>query len=260
MNRPKILFYDIETAPILAHVWRLWDNNVGLNQIESDWHIMSWAAKWLDEKEVMYADQSKAKDISDDKKILKQMWKLLDEADIVVTQNGIDFDQKKLNARFIIHGFQPPSSYKHVDICKIARQKFGFTSNKLEYLSSVLCTKNKKLTKRKFAGFELWKECLDGNLKAWREMQKYNKLDVTTLEELYHKIIPWDARINFDHYHNRTDNVCTCGSKEFYRNGFVYTPVGKYQRYKCKECGSEVRSRSNEFSKEKRKSLKVKVK
>jgi hypothetical protein len=29
---PKVLIYDIETAPIVAHVWGLWENNVGLNQ------------------------------------------------------------------------------------------------------------------------------------------------------------------------------------------------------------------------------------
>ena len=34
---PKVLVYDIETAPILGHVWRLWDQNVGLNQIVSDY-------------------------------------------------------------------------------------------------------------------------------------------------------------------------------------------------------------------------------
>ena len=122
VDRPKVLVFDVETAPIMSYVWRLWDQNVGLNQIEQDWHIMSWAAKWLDDPadKIMYMDQRKAKNIEDDSKILRGIWKLLDEADIVITQNGKKFDQKKLNARFVLNGFQPPSSYKHIDTKQLA--------------------------------------------------------------------------------------------------------------------------------------------
>ena len=144
---PKVLIYDIETAPIVAHVWSLWKNDVGLNQIQSDWHLLSWSAKWLDDppSKIMYADQRAKRNIQDDKKLLKGIWDLLNECDIVITQNGKKFDQKKLNARFILNGFQPPSSYKHIDTCEIARRHFAFTSNKLQYLTDNLCKKYKKL-------------------------------------------------------------------------------------------------------------------
>ena len=36
MTGPKILIVDIETAPIVAQVWGLFDQNVGLNQIAQD--------------------------------------------------------------------------------------------------------------------------------------------------------------------------------------------------------------------------------
>lgn len=96
---------------------------------------------------------------------------MLDEADIVITQNGRKFDQKKLNARFILNGFKPPSSYKHIDTLVIARKHFGFTSNKLKYMTDKLCTKYKKLDHSKFPGMELWRECLKGNSEAWTEME-----------------------------------------------------------------------------------------
>src|ERR1700678_2406773 len=94
---PKVLFVDIETAPMLGYIWGLWDNDVALNQLNKDWHLLSWSAKWMDDpsEEIMYADQRKAKDITDDSKILRHLWKLLDEADIVITQNGKAFDHKK---------------------------------------------------------------------------------------------------------------------------------------------------------------------
>lgn len=256
-SSPKVLIYDIETAPILGNVWRLWDQNVALNQIESDWYVLSWSAKWLNspKSQVMYMDQRAAKDIEDDREILEVIWGLLDEADIVVTQNGRQFDQKKLNARFIIHGMKPPSSYKHIDTKIMAKKHFGFTSNKLEYMTDKLCTKYKKLKHQQFPGFELWKECLAGNIKAWREMEKYNRHDVLSLEELFNIMIPWDNSIDFNLYHDENTHVCKCGSTSFTRNGYYYTSASKFQRYKCRGCGAETRGKVNLFSKEKRKGL-----
>ncbi len=258
---PKVLFFDIETAPIRAFVWGLWDQNVGLNQIKTDWHILSWAAKWLDSDTVMYADQRGVKNVEDDKRLLKGIWDLLDEADIVVTQNGKKFDVKKLNARFIINGFKPPSSYQHIDTLEIAKKKFAFTSNKLEYLSNTLNAKYKKLVgNREFEGFKLWEECLNGNLKAWREMERYNKYDVLALEELYSKLIAWDSRINFSLYTEGTEHLCTCGSTRLHKRGYEYTATGKYQRYQCQECGKWSRGAVNLFTREKSQSLTRNVK
>ena len=258
-NGPKVLIYDIETAPLLGYVWGLWENNVALNQVHSDWHVLSWSAKWLGspETDVMYMDQRNEKNVEDDRKILQAIWDLLDEADIVVTQNGKSFDQKKLNARFILNGFQPPSSYKHIDTKQIASKHFGFTSNKLEYMTDKLCVKYKKQKHKKFAGFEMWRECLAGNIEAWKEMETYNKYDVLSLEELYTKLIPWDNAINFNVYHDEEDHVCKCGSTSFIKNGFYYTSSGKFQKHKCKDCGAEYRDKENLFSKEKRQSLKM---
>jgi DNA polymerase III epsilon subunit-like protein len=257
--RLKVLIFDIETAPITAFVWGLWENNVGLNQIAKDWHVMSWAAKWLGSDELFYEDQRKAKIIEDDHDMLRGIWKLLDEADVVITQNGKAFDRKKLNARFIINGFLPPSSYRHIDTKVLAKKHFGFTSASLEYMAGKLCVKYKKLKHAKFAGFELWKECLAGNHDAWNEMERYNKHDVLVLEELYKKLQPWERTINFNVFSDDLDRICNCGSTEFKRNGYVFTETGKYQRFFCKSCRSETRGTTNLLSKEKRKSLQRKA-
>lgn len=259
---PRVLLFDIETAPIIAHVWGLWENNVALNQVVSDWHVLSWSAKWLDDppEKVMYMDQRNARHIEDDTKILEGIWDLLNETDIVITQNGKSFDRKKLNARFIlkkIRGGHPPGSFKHIDTKVIASNIFGFTSNRLEYMTDKLCTKYKKLKHTKFPGHEMWTQCLAGNLEAWKEMEKYNKYDVLALEELYHVLIPWDNSLNFNLYHDGLDNVCKCGSTSFAKNGFYYSSSGKYQKHKCKSCGAEHRDKENLFSKEKRASLKM---
>lgn len=261
IKQPKVLIYDIETAPIIAYVWGLWKNDVALNQIKSDWHILSWSAKWLGDppEKTMYMDQRNAKNIQDDSIILAEIWKLLDEADIVVTQNGKKFDQKKLNARFIINKFVPPSSYKHIDTLELAKRHFGFTSNRLGYLSEKLCTKYKKLEHGKFPGFKMWEECLKNNIEAWKEMEEYNKYDVLSLEELYTKLIPWDSSIDFNLFHDELVNVCKCGSMDFKKAGFYYSTAGKYQKFVCNKCGAEDRGSENLFSKTKRKHLRRKT-
>lgn len=242
-DAPKILILDIETAPILGKVWGLWKNNVALNQIENDWYILSWAAKWYGNDEVMYMDQRKSKNIEDDTKILKKIWKLLDEADIIISQNGKGFDIPKLNARFVIHGMQPPSSFRNIDTLLIAKKHFKFTSNKLEYMTDKLCVKFKKLKHGKFPGMELWNECLKGNKEAWDEMEKYNRYDVLSLEELYEKLIPWDDSINFTIYFD--SDVCSCGSENFTKNGLYYTNASRFQKFRCDNCGKEFRGKKN---------------
>ena len=242
-DAPRILLLDIETAPILANVWSIWQQNVGLNQIEKDWHILSWSAKWYGEDEVFYQDQRKAKNIEDDKKLMEGIWKLMDEADIIVGQNSKSFDIKKLNARFILNGMKPPSSFRQIDTKLLAKRHFGFTSNKLEYMTDKLCTKYKKLSHGKFPGFSLWKECLAGNMEAWDEMEQYNRYDVLSLEELYEKLLPWDDSINFSVYFE--DDRCSCGSTNFKKAGFYYTNASKFQNYKCADCGSEYRDKKN---------------
>jgi DNA polymerase elongation subunit (family B) len=268
MSKPKILIFDIETAPMLGYIWGLWEQNVALNQLKSDWHVIAWAAKWFKGKDgtvygphnrVMYMDQRNAKNIEDDRKILEALWKLIDDADIIITQNGKQFDIKKVNARFVYHGMKPYSSVKHVDTKQIAKNKFGFTSNKLEYMTDKLCKKYKKLKHSKFGGFELWKACLAGDKKAWKEMEKYNKYDVLSLEELYLVFQPWDNSINLNLYSNNEEIICGCGSTNFIRYGYTYTSVGKFQRYQCKDCGAETRSRKNLLYKDKRETIRSKV-
>ena len=84
MSKPKVFLPDIETSPLVLSTWGLLDQNIGLNQIKDDWSVLSWAAKWLGEKKLMYQDVRHQKNKRDDKAMLAGIWHLLDEADIVV--------------------------------------------------------------------------------------------------------------------------------------------------------------------------------
>lgn len=257
MTSPKILVFDIETAPITAYTWGLWDQNIGLNQIKSDWHILSWAAKWYGApaSEVVYMDNSKKKDVQDDYALVLGLWKILDEADIVIAQNGDKFDIKKFNARAAIHGLPPVSPFKSTDTLKESRKVFSFTSHSLEYMSEALNTKYKKLKHDKYPGFELWKAVLAGDKKAWAEMKVYCIHDVLATEELYSKIQGWIKTQNIACFFDDAQVRCRCGSPNVYKKGFVYTDAGKFQGYKCKDCGKRPKGRTNLLTSLKKKNL-----
>jgi DNA polymerase elongation subunit (family B) len=232
-NRPRCLVLDIETRPMEAYVWGRRDVNIGLDMLKQDWEIMAWSAKWLGEKKVHYRDMRKYKT---DFKILLPLRDLLDEADILITQNGQSFDSRKINARLIHYGMHPPSPYKHLDTYRIARKVGDFTSNSLEYLTDKLNTKYKKLKHGKFPGMSLWKECLQGNVKAWDEMKRYNINDTLCTEELYYKLKPWIPE-TMTRVFPQADVCRLCGpGVKVWHKGYETKRSGKYHKFQCQKC------------------------
>ena len=239
----KVLILDIETAPIRAYVWGIWQQNVGLSQIQSDWFCLTWAAKWLFEDKV-YSGKLKPKEVleQNDKRIIEGIWKLINEADIVIAHNGEKFDIPKLNTRFILNGLQPPLPYQQIDTLKHIRRQFGFTSNKLDYVNKLL-----NLERKKDTNFELWENCMKGNANALSEMEEYNVQDVRILEETYLQIRAWIkphpnmGLFILDEKEHRCPN---CGSSELTEQGKNYnTTANVYTLMRCDNCGAASRKR-----------------
>jgi DNA polymerase elongation subunit (family B) len=256
-NDPKILVFDIETAPITAYTWGLFDQNIGLNQIKKDWHLLAWAAKWYGDpaSKTMYMDNSTSRLIQDDRELIKGLSKLLNEADIIITQNGEKFDVRKLNARAAIHGLPPIKPCKSTDLLKESRKIFAFTSHKLEYMAEVLNTKYKKLKHKEYPGFELWSAILAGDKRAWKVMKTYCIHDVLSTEELYGKLYGWIRTQNMATYMDGAVMRCKCGSDKLTKEGYARTEAGKYQIYHCQKCGKWPRGGKNLLTFEKRQNL-----
>lgn len=184
----KVLILDIETAPILAYTWGIWNQNIQPSNVHTDWFCLTWAAKWLFEDKVysgkLTSNEAKTQD---DSRIIKGIWHLLNEADIVIAHNGQKFDLPKLNSRFIINKLHPPLPYQQIDTLLHIRRQFGFTSNKLDYVNHLLNLPRKKEND----GMPLWVNCYKGNTKALSEMLAYNIEDVRILEETYLRIRAW---------------------------------------------------------------------
>jgi transposase-like protein len=235
---PRILLYDIETAPMEVYVWGLFKQYIPHDNIIKDWFVLSWAAKWLYDDNIIsgVVTPTEAKN-RDDKRILKGIWKLLDEADICIGHNLDRFDDRKLKARFIKNDLNPPSFYRTIDTLKVAKRNFAFVSYKQDYLTKYF-NLNEKINTSELGGFDLWKRCVQGEQIALDHMIKYNNQDVRGLEDVYLKLRPY-----IKNHPNlgviMGDSVCpNCGSSHLEEeyNKFYYTSANKFQIYRCMNC------------------------
>ncbi len=171
-KEPKILTIDIETSPIIAYTWGpKWEAN--LIEVLDQSQILCFSAKWMNGKQITkgLADYKGYKnDVVNDKEIIKDIHALLDEADIVITQNGVSFDHKVINARFLAHSLVPPSPYKMVDTKIEAKRYLKLPSYSLDDMGKYFGLGEKI----HHDGFDLWKDCIAGDKKSWNLMKKYN--------------------------------------------------------------------------------------
>jgi DNA polymerase elongation subunit (family B) len=240
---PKVLLYDIETAPNLSYTWGKYEQDVIAFEQES--YILSFSAKWLGGKQITkglcdYPNYRPGK--ANDKALVTELYNLIDQADIVIAHNGDRFDIKKMNGRFLYHGLTPPAPYKTVDTLKVARRYFALNSNKLDDLGELLDVGRKV----KHPGFELWLGCMNGDPKAWDLMKRYNKQDVILLEAVYEKLKPW-----IQNHPTPKDGLVdcpNCHSTHFQKRGMDFSRGTKYQRAKCQDCGTNFQIRHEDTS------------
>lgn len=257
-EKPRVLILDIEMAPVLAWVWSLWKQNIGINQINADSYILCWAAKWWGDDAIMSDALPNHKqhyrlNPECDLKVCGTLWKIMDRADIIVAHNGDRFDIPLANARFIRHGMQPPAPAKQVDTFKIAKSAFNLTSNKLDWLGEHLGVGRKV----QHDGFDLWVRCMRGDQQSWADMVDYCRGDVVLLEKVWDRIRPW-ARNHPDMsvYMGDPAGCPACLSKNIQRAGKRRTKAGLYQRYKCADCGKHWASSNNLLTRDERAAMK----
>lgn len=236
----KVLEIDIETAPHVAYVWSLWDQNVPIDRLVTPGYTLCFSAKWQHERKAefysVWGDGEKG--------MLDAAWDLLDEADAVIHYNGKKFDIPTLNREFVLKGMIPPSPYQEIDLLSVVRRRFRFASNKLDFV----CQQLGLGAKTQHKGMQLWREVMAGVPAAQRTMERYNRRDVKMLGDLYLKLQPWVPQ-----HPNRglwieddSKPICrNCGSSNVKRNGTESRFVLRYVRYRCNDCGANLRGRFN---------------
>lgn len=230
-KEPRILLFDIETSPNLAYSFGgKWEVNIVA--FKKHFEMLSFAYKWLGEKRVEFVSIEGAKD---DKGILVQLRKILDEADIVIGHNLDAFDVKKLNARLVFHKLKPSKILATVDTKKVAKRYFGFSSNALDDLGEYLGLGRKV----KHEGIQLWLECMANDSAAWKRMKMYNVQDVFLLEKIYERLKPWiQNHPNMAKIKEQDSGCPNCGSSHVQKKGVRANSSGFRQQMKCTSCDS----------------------
>lgn len=236
----RILLVDIETAPNLAAVWGLFDQNISPQHLMASSYVLCWTAQWYGKPRLMFDSVQR----STKRAMLGRMHTLLEEADIVVHFNGRKFDIPVLNKEFIKLRYGPPAPYRQVDLYQVCKHAFRFESNKLAYILKTLGIGSKL----EHEGFELWMKCMGLRSytkpvieRAWKVMERYNRRDVFEMNKLYTRLLPWIDRHPSHGAHADIKCCPKCGSENLQARGFAVTVAMKYQRYQCKDCGGWAR-------------------
>lgn len=180
----RILTLDIETSPHKGWAFNVWQNNMAPGQIIEATFMMSWAAKWLGgkKKDIVYRS---FRDVD----MVGELYDMMEEADMIVGYNQDKFDLRHISREFVTEDFPPPRNVATVDLLKVVKNRFNFPHNRLDYVAPrILGDKFRKLDT---GGFDLWPAFIDGDEKAVRLMERYNKQDVYVTEALYLKLRPW---------------------------------------------------------------------
>jgi hypothetical protein len=237
----KVLLYDLETAPLLAHIWHPTDDYVSHERLIHDSFLLTWSAKWHGEKKIHSGVVTtwEAK-LQDDSRIVASLAELVREADILVAHNANRFDVPMFNNRLLALGLEPMGPKRAIDTLRLAKQNFRLAYNKLDYLGEFLGVGKKLKT-----DFQLWKDCYAGDELALRRMARYNRQDVVLLEAVYDRLLPYVKNIPrlVEPAFNGHLACPFCGSEDMAKRGKHHTNVSTFQRYCCGSCGKYSRSR-----------------
>jgi DNA polymerase elongation subunit (family B) len=229
--KPRVLFFDIENAPHDVFSWGLFNQNISIGQIVEPGRVFGFGAKWLGEKETyFFSDHEHTHE-----GMVKEAHRLLGEADIVVSYNGISFDVPHMQREFLLAGLYPPKPFKQIDLLRVVRKQFKFASNKLDFVSQQLGIGHKT----HHEGFPLWVKCMANDERAWAKMARYCRQDVRLTEKLYHYLLPWLTNVPHLGQMAGLEHSCWACAGTRLRRAFAF--VTSYRLYECLRCHAWVR-------------------
>lgn len=232
---PRVLSWDIETAPNVVTAHSLFnDRGLPTSAIMREKYIICGAWKVMGEAPVHGACVTPQRP-QDDRAVVKALHAALSSADAIVHHYGDKFDIPTFNARAIFYGLAPLPPIQQIDTYRIARAKFKFNSNRLDYLGHYLGLGRKLST-----NYALWDDCMRGDADALARMQRYNAQDVRLLERVFLRLYPFTRyRLNVSAL-TGSDGCRHCGSNVKYK-GDQLCRTKMHEMYQCTKCGAWLR-------------------
>jgi DNA polymerase III epsilon subunit-like protein len=233
-TKRRRLYFDIEVSANVGLFWQSgYKLQIGTENIIKERAVICICYKWEDDKDVYYLQWDKKQC---DKKLLQEFINVANEADELVGHNGDKFDLAWIRTRCLLHNIDMFPSYNTIDTLKIARSKFRFNSNRLDYIGKFL-----GLGQKNHTSFDLWKDIMLNNCPtAMNTMIDYCIQDVVLLEKVHKALnnhIP--AKTHYGVIFGGDRNSCPeCGSDEIVKNNRRVMASGLVKiQMKCKNCG-----------------------
>lgn len=234
---PRIIAWDVETAPNEVRAHSLFnDRGLPATSIRKEKYIICGSWQVLGEKSVGSVCVSPSKP-RDDKKVVKELHRVLTSADAVIAHYGNWFDLPTFNTRAAYYGLRPVPPVVQFDTYKMAKARFKFNANRLDYLGHYLGLGRKIST-----NYALWDGCMDGDPKSLRDMVKYNAQDVRLLVAVFRRLYPY-VRAQLDvgaafGAANKWERCPHCGSPDMHLVGDQLLKTRFHLMYQCRPCGA----------------------
>jgi hypothetical protein len=228
----KILTIDIERLPGVAYVWEPKTRYVAPRNFVKWPSLLCFAARWYGQKRPIFSATW-----DDHDAMVRKAWELYDEADVVVTYNGVRFDNKHLRSDWLLAGLTPPRPWKDIDLFAQVKQ-FGFESKSLDSVSRRLGRPGKQL----HYDIDLAQRAAAGDRAAQREMRSYNIGDIELTEWLYDRLRGWLVTGHIAKGQTDGKTCPNCGGNDLTLRKTTYRAIIiDYALFTCGNCGKHSR-------------------
>lgn len=233
MQKPKRLFFDIETSFCIGWFWRPGRNQtVTASQIIEHAEIICICYKWEGDRTAKWLTWDKNQS---DKAMLREFLNVLKEADEIIGHNGDKFDLAWIRTRCAFHRLPMFPNYRTLDTLKVSRSKFRFPSNRLNDIAEYLGIGVKKPTTE-----GLWKKVkFEKCEKSLKYMVTYCKHDVVLLEKVYEVLsLHTEPKVHHGVLMGEDRGSCPhCGSLNLHKKRYRTTATGMLRAdYECNDC------------------------
>lgn len=244
-NGLKIGYLDIETSPYLVWTYPLKDAYISSDQIEQTLRITSIVLLEEGQKnpEVFQWRFDPIRKQGDDRLMLSQLAKKLNNFDVIVMQNGDNYDIKVLQERLLQHKLPPMTNILTIDTLKLSRRSFKKSSHSLD-------TRSREYN---FGGKDKqgMSDCIAvarGDRKRQKRRIAYNIKDVIDTRKVFLRELDYydlDRKtIRFFQSFAHTPKVCCARCAHNKQKKFDIETINKKNKrtklkemfYKCKNC------------------------
>lgn len=195
-SKANILYIDLEVSKSMLFNYglRVPSTYINPDDLLKESYIICWSASYVG-SDVIWSDCVTQKEAKkwDDSRILPRLQELMASADLLAGHNVDRFDVKRANTRFLVNSIEPVTDKKSLDTLKIARAKFAFESNRLDYISQKLGFRPKDDIHNSD-----WIEIVTtGNEKTLKKVLKYNRGDVREGKKVLERLMSYSGKRDY---------------------------------------------------------------